>query len=148
MTSERVSHDDDVHQFWAALHDLTTLECFRLVILAICLVVVLEMVFMLANYWWLMRDLRRELGDQVMAPPFWTTFFYHLFVFLLVGLVGIGMVQAIANSAPASLFAYLGPFVLGGLAVVVPLFQRFYLVSLREQRRRAGTLPRPVPGPR
>lgn len=111
---------------------------FRLLALGAVVICLLSQAMLLSHYWLRVMPLREEIrGNEVVAPPVYWTFGYHLIVGLLVLFVGLGIGQSAVRNAPPTVLTFAAPVLIFGLSVTVHFFVRYYSDSLNaEQSRR------------
>ena len=110
---------------------------FRLFTVLAVMAFLFRMVTMMSYYWHRIIPLRKEMDKRVLiAPPIGWTFTYHLLVTAFIGLAGAGMVQAVYNGSPWTIFTFVAPFLIIALTVVVGQFVKYYSQNLNEERWR------------
>lgn len=110
--------------------DLTTANVLRLLTIGLLVIAILEMVMMLSHYYWRIMPLRREVGEEVVAPPVGWTFAYHLAVTALLVNNAVGRTQEVLLDLRPTLATWCSPVILIGLMVVANRFLGYYSKAL------------------
>lgn len=118
--------------------DWSVVLVLRMLIVVSVMVFLLQMSIMLSHYWWRIMPLRQEMDDldrRLVAPPVGWTFTYHLLVTIILGIVGIGIVQAAYHESQATVFSYIGAPLILTLTFVVNRFTKYYSQVLNDRYR-------------